>query len=376
MALNGNQHYLLNRVRRMLTLENKKLNLMEKTVLLLSIIGFTAFGFITNKISAGTDPVVSVESNITRPAKTEIEKTVRPAHLLKEPGVRKKKAINPWVFKSVADTVPKPAAKRSFPKISSNTNSDGNSLLSEIEATDNEGKVYRIKRVDGQLTELRVNGNAIPQSQYGDYDEVLRQIDQTQRGGSLRWKVAVQPKKADATVKRKEAFQQKTADVKRDQLVIERKLENELAKQIHLKKLEERKWVLQKNQNKMEYNQLKAGTLQKEIARSYKASESMQKARVQFQKKKVAPLEPKMWTVRLKGNDDVNRILSDLTNHKLVADADNFSFSLNDTELIVNGTKQSSELHQEFKKKYIQKSSDRFNYSKKGNATSININKE
>jgi hypothetical protein len=223
---------------------------------------------------------------------------------------------------------------------------------------------------------LRVNGNAIPQSQYGDYDEVLRQIDQTQRGGSLRWKVAVQPKKADATVKRKEAFQQKTADVKRDQLVIERKLENELAKQIHLKKLEERKWVLQKNQNKMEYNQLKAGTLQKEIARSYKASESMQKARVQFQKKKVAPLEPKMWTVRLKGNDDVNRILSDLTNHKLVADADNFSFSLNDTELIVNGTKQSSELHQEFKKKYIQKSSDRFNYSKKGNATSININKE
>jgi hypothetical protein len=59
-----------------------------------------------------------------------------------------------------------------------------------------------------------------------------------------------------------------------------------------------------------------------------------------------------------------------------VKDENDLSFSLNDKELVVNGKKQPDQIHQQFKEKYIQNKSDRFIYSKKGNSTSITINKE
>ena len=75
-------------------------------------------------------------------------------------------------------------------------------------------------------------------------------------------------------------------------------------------------------------------------------------------------------------NDDVIRIIADLGEQNLVKDENNLSFSLNDKELVVDGKKQPAEIHQQFKEKYIQNNRDRFIYSKKGNSTSITINKE
>jgi beta-lactamase regulating signal transducer with metallopeptidase domain len=49
MAIKSKQHYLLNRVKRLLTRENKKLNAMEKILLLFGLIVFTAFTIIPQK---------------------------------------------------------------------------------------------------------------------------------------------------------------------------------------------------------------------------------------------------------------------------------------------------------------------------------------
>lgn len=45
MALMGKQQHLLNRVKRLLTRENKKLSIMERSILMLGILAFTAFSF-------------------------------------------------------------------------------------------------------------------------------------------------------------------------------------------------------------------------------------------------------------------------------------------------------------------------------------------
>lgn len=45
MALLGKQQHLLNRVKRLLTRENKKLSIMERSILMLGILAFTAFSF-------------------------------------------------------------------------------------------------------------------------------------------------------------------------------------------------------------------------------------------------------------------------------------------------------------------------------------------
>jgi bla regulator protein blaR1 len=367
MALTGNRHYLFNRVKRMLTLENKKLNLMEKTVLLLSIIGITAFGFITKEIKENPVHVVAIKKETPHFINREM-KTIVPASLTIKPEAKKKKSATFSVSKPELDTLPKTTkqnGERSFPSISSNTNNNGNSVLSQIEATDNEGKHYRIKRIDGQVTELSVNGTEIPQNQYGEYSDVIKQIDETQRQRILKKKEDYQLRKADADVRRKEILQKKMETRKEEQKerTEKMKLRNELVKKENLKRVEERKLLEKKNElRKMEHKQ--------------KMAEAMQKVKFINQKKREVMQQQRMFMQKRKTSDDVTSIISDLNNHKLVSDANNLSFSLTNTELIVNGSKQSAEIHQQFKDKYIQNNSDHFNYSRKGNTTTITINKE
>jgi beta-lactamase regulating signal transducer with metallopeptidase domain len=353
MALTGNRHYLFNRVRRMLTLENKKLNLMEKTALLLSIIGITAFSFITKGTTENPVPIVVIKNETSQPIKET--KTITPVPIIKKPDVKRKKPVTLSVSKPGLDTLPKTTSRQNsgkkFPSISSNTNSNGNTVVSQIEATDDAGKHYRIKRMNGQITELLVDGTAIPQDQYSEYDEVIRQIDATQRQRILKRKEDYQLRKADAVAKRKEGLDKRAATRKEEQKerTEKMKLRNELAKKDHLRRIEDRKLLEKKNELKRtEFNRKRAEVVQKQ----------------------------KLFRQERKSNDEVSQIISDLNNRKLASDADNLSFSLSNKELIVNGTKQPAEIHQQFKEKYIQKDNDRFNYSRKGNTTSITISKE
>jgi beta-lactamase regulating signal transducer with metallopeptidase domain len=67
IALSVKKTYLLNRIKRMLTKENQKLNTMEKTMLLLGIIAFTAFGFINKtKAPESSSPLIA-KKEIIRP---------------------------------------------------------------------------------------------------------------------------------------------------------------------------------------------------------------------------------------------------------------------------------------------------------------------
>jgi beta-lactamase regulating signal transducer with metallopeptidase domain len=64
IALSVKKPYLLNRIKRMLTKENQKLNTMEKTMLLIAVIAFTAFGFINKtKVPESSMPLMVQKKN-------------------------------------------------------------------------------------------------------------------------------------------------------------------------------------------------------------------------------------------------------------------------------------------------------------------------
>src|SRR6185503_4948505 len=126
MAIHSNKHYLLNRVKRMITRENKKLDIMEKIVLIAGLISFTAFTLIPREhlsvksvpaSSGNVNGEVVASATVNQQVSSEPE-TVRKTIKRKEPkkAVAEKLAVEqsvidkPAVEKPVtilpADTVP------------------------------------------------------------------------------------------------------------------------------------------------------------------------------------------------------------------------------------------------------------------------------
>jgi hypothetical protein len=128
-------------------------------------------------------------------------------------------------------------------------------------------------------------------------------------------------------------------------------------------------------QNQKLYDQKKTEIMQSERLYNLRKAEMIQNPKLYNQRKAQVIQSGKLYR-QGRTNDDVSRIIADLGNRNLVTDENDLSFSLSDKELVVNGKKQPAEIHQQFKEKYIQKKGDRFKYSKKGNSTSITINKD
>jgi hypothetical protein len=72
-------------------------------------------------------------------------------------------------------------------------------------------------------------------------------------------------------------------------------------------------------------------------------------------------------------HNTLDPIISDLKEDNLLNDGDTFSFELDNDRLIVNGKKQSAELHSRYKEKYIKNPGNQYKYSQKGNRKSSTI---
>jgi len=106
MGISSKRHYLLNRVKRMITNKNKGINLFEKVALLAGVILFSAFNYITKETDAKAEPVNPISYSVEQ-AGTEVLPIVvsKPAQA-KEYRPVKKKNTNKQ-NKLVTDTVPK-----------------------------------------------------------------------------------------------------------------------------------------------------------------------------------------------------------------------------------------------------------------------------
>src|SRR5215203_17792 len=345
IALANQKNYLLNRIKRMITRENEKLNSMEKTILLLGIIAITAFGFISKKESSITVTSSSIES--PKPYSSVSKTTVfsQPLTSVRQLKQKVKSHSQPWRVKK--DTVPGKeknvtAQDKEFYNVTFDTHDDGKTKTNEIEATDKDGKKYRMKKVNDVLTEFTVNDKPVSREEYAQV------IDRIER---------VQAERAEKAMD--DAHQ--------------RKIERQARKQEH----QEKKMALQKEHQKMQEEQQNK---HKEMRKQQEQDKRLMKEQSRKDDSLRQEKNKQIISLRKKpghgSNNEINSIISDLFQDKVVADSERLSFTLNNNELIVNGTRQPKELHQSLKKKYLRSPGDHFNYSKSGGTTNITINKD
>jgi beta-lactamase regulating signal transducer with metallopeptidase domain len=149
MPLGSNANPLLSRIQRMVSQQNNVLNGAEKMLLLLGVIVISAFGFIGKKDKNGAPFFAGPISQSTQNKQVD---TV-PARADTSYGL--------------------PPGPENFTGISKTESDDGLSVVAIYEATDNTGKKYILHEKDRQLTDLSIDGRAIPRDQLENYVELI-----------------------------------------------------------------------------------------------------------------------------------------------------------------------------------------------------------
>jgi bla regulator protein blaR1 len=350
LALADRKNYLLDRVRRMLTQENKKLSIMEKTFLLIGIAGITAFSVITEQPAAQM-PVPEA----------------KPVAVIRPRAVTGVITVSPVITRQ--DTLPKTKIKekenrpKKFSNVTRTSTYDGQNSSSEVDATDTSGKKYRIKRINGETTEFSVNGETVPKEKYAEYMGILSQfgerraINDTERKELMAKKRMVyEEKKKEYAEKRKEYAEER-----------KEKMKDQLEKRKEISKLQKEKMKYRDMDGNRLFRTDRPGErldMERKMRSANRLRDSLLRKNTRMQ-----------YASRLRSNEEIGQIIRDLSANNLVSNQDELSFSLDSKELVVNGQKQPADMHQKLREKYIAKPGDHFSYSKKGRNTSININK-
>ncbi|MDB5278157.1 MAG: hypothetical protein JWR61_3112 [Ferruginibacter sp.] len=157
----GNTNSLLNRAKRILTNENKKLNAMEKITLMLVVVAATAFAFVPKQnIVPAAKQTAFIPFNSTS---NEIKST----------------SDNEASLASANDTVPGKGI--SFKNISANDNYDGNKKTSTVTALGSDGKKYSYTTTNDTISELKVNDLAVGKENFIDYKKMVDEIESGRR---------------------------------------------------------------------------------------------------------------------------------------------------------------------------------------------------
>jgi bla regulator protein blaR1 len=265
MAIGSKQHYLLNRVKRMLTRENKKLNLMEKSLLTLGLAAIMAFNFIpreeiiyTKKTETATfhKPVEPKQPALPAIAVAPVSKTVRP--------ITVKKAVVahvPVVAKvPAADTVPAPGKsfnynEMSFPDISSSVNDDGTTRTETTTVTDRDGKKYTVTKLNNKVTTLTIDGRPVPENEINNYAPLLQKIDQTVDYNRQHRKEEMRIKQKERDKERKEKDKERMKKGK--EMQIKMKEMNEQLKEKNKQIQEKNRQIREKNRQVIEQQRQK-----------------------------------------------------------------------------------------------------------------------
>lgn len=190
MAIGSKRNFLLNRVKRMITHENQKLNGMEKVFLAMGLIAFTAFTFIPRDQPVKKTIVPAFQS----PAISEQKATADEAIVASNTIIASKENRKP-VYKMLVDAIPTdtvPTKKEKtaneelhFPSISSTINDDGTTKSESITATDQDGKKYSFTKLNDKITSLSIDGKNIPESEFGKYVSLVEQIERSVQARQL-----------------------------------------------------------------------------------------------------------------------------------------------------------------------------------------------
>jgi beta-lactamase regulating signal transducer with metallopeptidase domain len=377
MAL-GRNNNLLHRVKRMITQENKKLNAMEKLTLILVLMAFGALSFMPAGKIKGNKNDDKDRQAITRP-ESSTQKTA-PASVTK---------VNLPPQKQRNDTIPdqKPIE---FSNISNTINDDGTTKKEEVTAKTKDGKTYNYRLVNKEIVEMTVNGQKIKKEDFHRYDGIVDQIEAAASHNENKNKALLDQKINTAGLLQKQELinnqlmdlQSKQSQMKTDELdklIKEHKQlgkDDELALSLMQNKLQLEK---QNNETLLKLQLENQMLLNQKLALEDKEMQDMrnQKNAMELLNKPQLELKNKLALIQDEkfhgSNYELSQIIAELGESGVVKDEKNFSFTLDDNELTVDGKKQSADLHDSLRKKHIKHKKDYFKYKAKDNSRSTDI---
>src|SRR5258706_7089865 len=198
MAIKSKKHYLLNRVKRMVTQENKKLGIMEKIFLVAGLASITAFTFIPIKDAPDKRIVAAGSISYEQPSVASIqEKPTNALHIQKAIVKRQhpRVLVNAPVIIFPRDTVPPKKENEKektgetelkFPSVSSNIHDDGKTKTETATAIDGNGKKYTYTKVNDKITSLVIDGRNIPENEFDNYSQLLDKIEMLRQENKAR----------------------------------------------------------------------------------------------------------------------------------------------------------------------------------------------
>eukprot|EP01098_Paradermamoeba_levis_P013681 TRINITY_DN6281_c0_g2_i2.p1 TRINITY_DN6281_c0_g2~~TRINITY_DN6281_c0_g2_i2.p1 ORF type:complete len:638 (+),score=-37.44 TRINITY_DN6281_c0_g2_i2:248-2161(+) len=310
VALGFGNHQLMNRLKRMVSQENKRLSVVEKIVLLLGLILLSVSSFLAKPTSTPPKQTTlqrNAMTHVTRsspPVKTRGTIAINPVKTTLP--VSQKQVDAPWTISS-SPVVSSKDTSRTFTSILFAT-SNQDMANRDMQVRDDKGNRYRLKIVDSQLVVLEVNGVTIQKEDWGNYKELLPQIDR-------------------AIAEKSRAKQE---------AITEFKAKTEREHQLQLNQL-------------TEGQRAKASHIQQQVDKSVSGNPSKQWPDGIAKNKKKLPDLPDI----SQDQERVRGVIAALVQEKIVADLTAVDwFGLSDDELIVNGNRQSPLLHQKLKATY------------------------
>ncbi|SEJ20054.1 BlaR1 peptidase M56 [Dyadobacter sp. SG02] len=359
VAFSKKRNHLLDRIKRIVNNNNKPLDAMEKLFVTFSLAAAIA-------LSAATAPEkpVKQQSLPVVTANDPIEKITSP-----------KEHAGPI---SEADTLPRKKLKTGEMQVHSANIYSAQEGVSTYNVTRN-NKQYEIVKRNGRIISLFIDDQEIAGSDYAKYqpeiDKIMEEIKvQHELAEKQREQAEIQRKQAEkqrelAEKQREEAQEmRKMAEEQRRDAEKQRELAS--AMRLDAEKQREHAEQLRLNTNA---NRDQAAKMRLDAEKQREAAEDMRKeadkmrldaekqrkeaevqrghAEVQREKaeeqRKIAEKEREAY---IKIQDGV---IEELTREGIVKDKDNLSYKLSDEELVVNGAKQSADLHQKLKAKYL-----------------------
>lgn len=388
MAFPGKKYPLLNRIKRIISNDNKTLTIMEKTFLAsgLIIAGLMTMVFAQTpnrppqKKKAG-----SSKNEIARPVS---EEKVAVAHILAVPesDISAPAPVASVLSVPVKDTDTVPAI-------------DTANLRGIFEKTV-DGKHYEIIIRKNKITELYIDDRRIPDEKIGDHQPVIDKIIKGIREDAAAAYEEAEKSRIDADMAREQAeelrekVEQNKMQLEQMKISAEKLAEDQALKmRIQAEKLAAEQAGLQDLQG--DQYRLEAGKIAAEKAEMQRMQEDMSRrgelsrqmqmaemAKLKAEQSRIMAEQSKIMAEEGKRKADAGKeksermlgnFIDDLLKEGIIKNDKKLSFSLSNREFIVNGVKQPEAVLRKFTEKYSIGAGDHFNYSKTSHSTHTDI---
>ena len=254
----GSKNHLLNRVKRIITNNNKTLNTMEKLVLASGIV-ITCLATVAFNPGKEKDTIRTVKRNVV---KTQIITENRSINTMVESN------SNGLIKRHPGDTIPK-----------KQTSADGYNMNFK---GDIDGKRVELKEEHSEIKELYIDGKKIPEDQYVKYQPIIEKIHTQMKEQAMKLKL-----QADTLDMQKRKLEEQAETMETDSKKMQEQSELANADMLRQKELMEQHEVqMQKQAERMQKNDsamsIQSQKMQKDFIRQ---EEKLKKKQIELQKK-------------------------------------------------------------------------------------------